>query len=219
MSLRYIKCLLLSTKKDGSALLPMVAVMLVFLMFLTGFIYRREEHQINYEKIDTALTDSLIAGGVINLTEFGKTGKVMIQDGYEPSVWDSYFNNSYRLFCDCLKSNLRLDDEYNATVDNGIVGAVSILEFRVYNYIEDEDGFYITETGLNKGQGYVIKHERNEPVYVNANDSQVEIKETSVYGRIGFRFRLAKRASWLSGMPERYFEDDYTLTRLIGIAH
>ena len=141
MSLRYTRNLLLNTKKDGSALLPMAAVMLVFLMFLTGFIYRREEHQINYEKIDTALTDSLLAGGVINLTAFGKTGKVMIQDGYEPSVWDSYFNNSYRLFCDCLKSNLRLDDEYNATVDNGIVGAVSILEFKVYNYIEDEDGF------------------------------------------------------------------------------
>ena len=156
---------------------------------------------------------------MINLTEFGKTGKVMIQDGYEPSVWDSYFNNSYRIFCDCLKSNLRLDDEYNATVDNGIVGAVTILEFKVYNYIEDEDGFYITETGLNKGQGYAIKHERSERVYVDANDSQVEIMETSVYGRIGFRFRLAKRTSWLSGMPERYFEDDYTLTRLIGIAH
>ena len=112
-----------------------------------------------------------------------------------------------------------MDEGYNAMTDNGIVGTVSILEYRVYNYIENEDGFYITEIGLNNGQGYVISHNLNEPVYVSANDSVVEITETSVYGKIGFKFKLAARASWLAAMPEDYFEKNYTLTRLISITH
>lgn len=223
MSLRFIRSQLrsirLRTKKDGVALLPLCTVMIVFLMLMANFMYRRELIQINYEKIDTALTDAILAGGVINYSEFGRTGRVMIQESTEPSVWDSYFNNSYQLFYECLKANLRLDEGGNATVDNGIVGAVSILEYRVYNYIENEDGFYITEIGLNNGQGYYVQYNLNEPVYVRANDSVIEIKETSVYAKIGFRFRLAVRASWLAAMPDDNFEKDYTLTRLIGIAH
>lgn len=221
MSLGFIRHLRQSIKKkkDGIAVLPLCIVVIGFLMLLSNFMYRRQLIQINYENIDTALTDSLLAGGVINYSEFGRTGRVMIQDGDEPSVWDGCFDNSYRLFTECLKANLRLDDEYNAMTDNGIVGTVSILEYRVYNYIENEDGFYITEIGLNNGQGYAISHNLNEPVYVNANDSVVEITETSVYGKIGFRFKLATRGSWLIAMPENYFEKNYTLTRLISIAH
>ena len=221
MSSGFIRHLLQSIKKkkDGVAVLPLCIVVIGFLVLLSNFMYRRQLVQINYENIDTALTDSLLAGAIINYSEFGRTGKVMIQDGDEPSVWDSCFDNSYRLFTECLKANLRLDEGYNAMTDNGIVGTVSILEYRVYNYIENEDGFYITEIGLNNGQGYVISHNLNEPVYVSANDSVVEITETSVYGKIGFKFKLAARASWLAAMPEDYFEKNYTLTRLISIAH
>ena len=211
--------LMFNKKKDGIALLPMVAVVMVFLVLLSNFMYRRELIQINYEKIDTSLTDALLAGGVINYSAFGRTGQVMIQEeGDDPSAMDYYFANSYRLFTECLKASLRLDDGYNATADIGIIGAVSIKGYRVYNYFEDENGFYITEIGLDNGRGYAIRHSLNEPVYVNASDSVIEIKETSVYGQIGFRFRLASQPLWLQGMPPEYFEDDYTLTRLISIA-
>ena len=218
---KFIKSLRqsINRKKDGAAVFPLCAVIVIFLVMLCNFMYRRNFIQINYEKIDTSLTDALLAGGVINYSEFGRTGRVMIQEGEEPSVWDSCFNNSYRLFDECLKANLRLDDEYNATVDNGIIGAVSILEYRVYNYIETEEGFYITEMGLDNGRGYAMRHNLNEQVYVNANNSVVQISETAVYGKIGFRFRLATRTPWLKGMPEQYFEDAYTVTRIIGIAH
>lgn len=221
MSLRYIKNLLpnIRTKKYGMALLPICTVMIVFLMMLSVFMYRRQLIQINFEKIETSLTDALLAGGVINSSYYGRTGKVMIQEGDEPSAGDSFFNNSYRLFSECLKANLRLNDGYEAEGDNGIIGTVKIIEYRVYNYIESEDGFFITEIGLNNGQAYSMRYNLNENVYVNANDSLVEIKETSVYAKIGFRFRLASRTAWLAAMPEDLFEKDYTLTRLISIAH
>ena len=57
--------LMFNKKKDGIALLPMVAVVMVFLVLLSNFMYCRELIQINYEKIDTSLTDALLAGGVI----------------------------------------------------------------------------------------------------------------------------------------------------------
>ena len=221
MSSEFIRSLRLniSRKKDGTALLPLAVMMIVFLILLSNFMYRRNLIQINYEKIDTSLTDALLGGGVVNYSELGRTGQVMIQAGGDPSVTDYYFSNSYRAFTECLKANLRLDDGYNATADNGIIGAVHISGYRVYNYKEAADGFYITEIGIDNGRSYAIRHNLNEPVYVNANDSLIEIRETSVYGQIQFRFRLATRASWLSGMPDECFENDYTLTRLISIAH
>ena len=106
MSSGFIRHLLQSIKKkkDGVAVLPLCIVVIGFLMLLSNFMYRRQLVQINYENIDTALTDSLLAGAIINYSEFGRTGKVMIQDGDEPSVWDSCFDNSYRLFTEWMKA-------------------------------------------------------------------------------------------------------------------
>ena len=79
MSSGFIRHLLQSIKKkkDGVAVLPLCIVVIGFLMLLSNFMYRRQLVQINYENIDTALTDSLLAGAIINYSEFGRTGKVI----------------------------------------------------------------------------------------------------------------------------------------------
>lgn len=222
MNLKFMQNLRQSIKgrrKPGNALFPLVTVLLVFTFLLFEFVYRRNLLQINYEEIDNSLTDALLAGAVINYFEYGSSGKVMIQEGEEPSPADRYFTGSYEKFRECLKVNLDLDDSFMALSPGGINGEVYIREYRVYNYIEDGDNFFITETGFSNGNGYAVRYGLNEPVYVRANDGTIEITETSVYARIEFTLQLAGYMSWLDDLPQEYFRNDYCLTRLIGIAH
>ena len=83
MTLESIKSRLLKTKKRGAALIPMALVMLVLFIVLLNYVYRINVLQYNYEDIDTALTDSLLAAAVVNLDELGESGMVMIQEDLE----------------------------------------------------------------------------------------------------------------------------------------
>ena len=197
MTLESIKARLLKTKKRGAALIPMALVMLVLFIVLLNYVYRINVLQYNYEDIDTALTDSLLAAAVVNLDELGESGMVMIQeDAAYPSPSDPYFLNSYATFLKCLRINLALDDGFNVTRQRGMKGQVKVKEYRVYNYIETDEGFYVTETGITGGNGYSVMHGINEAVYVKANDGTVEITETSVYAKIEFRLVLSGKVPW-----------------------
>ena len=219
MILEFIRFRLLRTKKSGVALIPMALVMLVLLIVLLNYVYRINVLQYNYEDIDTALTDSLLAAAVVNLDELGESGTVMIQeDAVFPSPSDSYFLNSYGIFLKCLKINLALDDGFNVTKERGIKGQVKVREYRIYNYIETDEGFYITETGITGGNGYSVTHGINEAVYVKANDGTVEITETSVYAKIEFRLVLSGKVPWTE-LGDDAYEKDVTLTRLIAVTH
>ena len=201
------------------ALIPMALVMSVLLLVILNYIYRINVIQYNYEDIDTALTDSLLAAAVVNLDELGESGTAVSQeDMFLPSPSDPYFLKSYGIFLKCLKLNLSLDDGFNVTRQRGMKGQVRIKEYKIFNYIETDDGFFITEIGIAGGNGYSVTHGINEAVYIKANDGIVEITETSVYAQIEFRLVITGRMPWIELKDDEY-ERDYTLTRLIGIAH
>lgn len=205
-------------KAASGALLPIVVMALIFVIILVTHMFRVNLLQVNYENIDSCLTEALLAGGIVNYHEYGKTGKVMIQSTEEPSPSDYYFLNSYSKFLDCLKTNLALDDGFNVSTDQGVKGKIEVVEYRVYSYISDGDDFFIAEAGLTEGTGYAVKHGVNEKVYVQANDSTVEITETSVYAKIRFTLHLMGYIDWMQGVAPSDVDKEYTLTRLIGVA-
>ena len=92
-----------------------------------------------------------------------------------------------------------------------IIGAVSIEEYRVYNYITDDAGYHILEVGYGAAGGYVVRHPDNTDVYVDANATRVAVRETSVYAKISF----AMQPSGGSILGVGGDVDTYTLTRLI----
>ena len=217
MNLKYIRSQPRSIKrKPALAILPMVIVAVLMMMVFTNYGIRINALNYTYESIENALVAALFSGAVYNPVILAETGCIVILESEKDisdaqSVMpDTVYDNSYRIFNECLKINLKLKDDYTMTSGN-ISGPIKIEEYRVYNYITYENGYYVLEVGSNDAGNYVVRHPDNTPVYVQANSGSVEIKETSVYGRISFMMQPAGNSVLGVDSPE----DRYVLTRLV----
>lgn len=158
--------------------------------------------QYDYERLDSGLTHALLAAAVVNLEEYALSGNLIIADSVEPEIGDKTFANSYNCFLEAIKADLKLDAGMHFIGTPGLYGTMEVLEYKVYNYIQDDAGWHVTECGIKGGQFYVHEGQNNTSVMVEANDGMVEIRETSIYAKIAFS---------LDGMGE------YILKRLIAI--
>ena len=157
-------------KLEGNASIYVITLMLmIFLIFFFKMMLNDQRLQVTKDTVDDALVGSLIAASAINMTEYGKSGQLVIYDDIteRPVVGigapvlteeqkaqklltnsklflpasDSYINGAYQKFENSLRVNLKLDGAMNATI-SGINGEVDIEEFSVYNLFE-----YYTSTG------------------------------------------------------------------------
>ena len=205
MSLRYTRSLLQKIRevhRASAGLAPMIVMLVFFMCIFLSLIFRKGVLQYDYERLDSGLTYALLAGAVINLDEYVASGNIIIADSVNPEIGDSTFTYSYYCFLDSLKADLGLDEGMSFTGTPGLYGTVEVVEYKVYNYIENDAGWHVTECGISGGQQYVIEGQNNVKITVPANDGTVEITETSVYARIAFCLNGVER---------------YTLTRLIGV--
>ena len=217
MNLKYIRSRRRSIKrKPAVAFLPMIVMAVLMMVVFVNYGLRINALNYTYESIENALVAALFSGAVYNPGIMADTGCIVILESgkniYEGQniIPDSVYENSYRIFTECLKANLGLADDF--TMPGGAVsGPVKIEEYRVYNYVTDENGYYVIEVGSNGAGNYVIRHPDNTPVYVQANSGNVEVKETSVYGKISLSMQPAGGSVLGTDSPE----DRYVLTRLV----
>lgn len=149
---------------EGNAGIYVLAMLLMFGLLLVFKVMLDDQRlQVTKDTVDDALVSSLMAASAINVSEYGKSGQLVIFNDVteQPAVGlgvpvltdeqkaqnllthtklymagsDSYLNKAYQTFENSLRINLKLDGSMNATI-SGINGLVDIEEFSIYNLFE-----------------------------------------------------------------------------------
>lgn len=166
---------LLKKKDDGSIIYEMITLILIVTMmvFLVTLLYERQLKSIKFQCDNDVITASLAANKVdvyslaTNYNILMDTGSLdgsvtygnVVSDG---SVTEQFRNASfkaydvaYNCFCDTLKTNMSLDDDFKPTKTTQII-AVKIVDFRLYN-VCNNDVFEIKKTdGSYSVEAYAI---------------------------------------------------------------
>ena len=195
MFLKSVRCQLQNTRPGFAGVMLIGLMVLIMMIFCTDFLYRKNLVEINYEYVDDSLTSALLAAAVINLKEYGRGGSVIIQEGESADSSDAFFANSERIFSECLKFNLKLDESDNFENRDGFDGGIIVSEYRVYNYILTNDGFRIVMFRKVGDNIFVTEYAENEPVMVSTTDGVHEIDATSIYADIEFTI-ITPEKSW-----------------------
>lgn len=218
MILRLIKERLLSTKRAGAGFFILGLLTIIFVLVAVDFTYRRNLIQYNYEKLDDAITNSLLSGAIINRREYGQGGSLVIQEGETATTGDTYVINAARLFRDTIKYNLGIDENYNITRYAGMEGTLMIDEFRVYNYFTYSDGnFRIVEYALTKDGTNITEYAMNEQVLVTTTDGVHEISETSLYADISVTLKLMGFSKVYCAFDESATRRQVHIKRLVSV--
>lgn len=156
-------------KKKGlnEILVPMFYLVLIIILIA----YLLQMHQFDATKTYTedALAASNLASAVIDIQEYGITHNIVIADPQE----------AYETYQRALKANMGLDDNWESQNTLAISGRVEILEYIVYNVIDQD--VQITGFGQNPYTTTIIGGLGS--VFA-PNGKQIET--TSVYSRITF---------------------------------
>lgn len=144
-------------------------LVILFLLLIYKTAINKERMYVTYDAVDDAIVSSLVSASAVNITEYGRSGQLIIYDDvtdlgtlsgdsalteeqkaqnfltdadlFSPTT-DYYLNSSYSAFLNSLKVNLKLDNAMNATI-SGIDGVVDIEKFSIYNRFE----YYDSVTG------------------------------------------------------------------------
>ena len=120
--------------------------------------------------VEDALAASNLASAVADYREYGRSGRIVITD---PKA-------AYRLYCDALRQNLCLDENWKSSRHGLISGQVKVLMYEVY-VVEDND-VTIHSFGI---EGEKVKRVPGGLGSVYTPD-RILVETTSVYSRIGF---------------------------------
>lgn len=120
--------------------------------------------------LEDALAASNLASALIDIEEYGKTHKVLIRD--EERVFEIYQ--------EALKANLQLDDSWECTNKELLVGPVEIVDYIIYNV----DGEAV-ETVRVGNDGQVIERRIGTKGSVSSPDGVV-IEHTGIYSELRF---------------------------------
>lgn len=155
---------LLKKKDNGSIMYEMITLILIATMmaFLVTLLYERQLKSIKFQCDNDVITASLAANKVdvyslaTNYNILMDTGTLDVSVTYGNvvsggSVTEQFRNASfkaydvaYNCFCDALKTNMSLDDDFKPTKTTQII-AVKIVDFRLYN-VCNNDVFEIKKT-------------------------------------------------------------------------
>ena len=106
-------------------------VLVVVIVILFGF--KTTQFMVISAYVEDALAASNLASAVIDVKEYGKSHRIMIEDSLE----------AYGLFREALCQNLQLDDFLYPTEDSLLTSKLQISEYRIYNVCEEDVEVYI----------------------------------------------------------------------------
>jgi len=150
------------------AWIPGVALALLLLLFLMAQL-QIYLYQMDSLYLEDALAASNLASAVMDLEEYGISGKVLISDVGE----------AYERYQAAVKANLGLDDNWECVNSNLIAGNVTVERYIVYN-VEDD---VVTITEYGKPGRYMVS---SQPVgWVRAPDNSL-VSKTGVYSELSF---------------------------------
>ena len=155
---------LLKKKDNGSIMYEMITLILIATMmaFLVTLLYERQLKSIKFQCDNDVITASLAANKVdvyslaTNYNILMDTGTLdgsvtygnvvsggSVTEQFRYASFKAY-DVAYNCFCDALKTNMSLDDDFKPTKTTQII-AVKIVDFRLYN-VCNNDVFEIKKT-------------------------------------------------------------------------
>lgn len=120
--------------------------------------------------LEDALAASNLASALIDVEEYGRSHRVVIAD---PSA-------AYDIYCDAVKANLQLDENWQCANRHLISGPVEIVDYIVYNV----SGGRVTASRVGRS-GVVTEEWSGVPGILEAPDKTV-VERTGVYSEIAF---------------------------------
>lgn len=166
----------LCKKKEGAvnATLAMIAVAVaVVLVFINSRIGLIKEMKTICED---ALVSSTLAGAVVNVEEYGKSGSIIIDD----------YKKCYEYFKSSLDINLKLDDQNNSEYTSFFASPIEVTDFIVYNVNETTGKVQIME-----GTGQTLVHTYEQAVGTVSAPDGTRIENTSIYSKIKFDVKFS----------------------------
>ncbi|MBR5248768.1 MAG: hypothetical protein IKV27_07510 [Lachnospiraceae bacterium] len=144
--------------------------MVVLLMILLSVQLQIQTFLATSTYMEDALAASNLASAVIDIQEYGMTQVVKIKSP----------DNAFELYCEALKENLSLDDDWESKQKDLIYGQVEILKYEVYNVEKNNVTIYSYGT-----EGEEVRVIPNGLGSVYTPDG-ILVESTSVYSKIGF---------------------------------
>ncbi len=159
-------------KQKGQVQWTMGLFFLLFLGILLCSQLQLLQYHVTSIYLEDALAASNLASALVDLEEYGMSHQILIG---EPE-------KAYERYCQAVKGNLSLNEEWECPNKQLISGAVNIVNYTVYNVCEEEVMIYSVAAN---GQ---VSSIRGELGNVRAPNG-ILIDSTSVYSEISFLTR------------------------------
>lgn len=162
-------------KKEGGINVSLAFMVIVLGVVLLFYVDKKNTVSEMKVKCEDALASATLAGALIDVEEYGKTGSIIISD----------YNECYKDFKNSLDANLKLDGSGNSQYTVFFASPIEVTDFIIYNVnqstgkikvLEGNGNFLISEYETNLGATY-------------APDGTF-IEDTSIYSKIKFDARI-----------------------------
>lgn len=157
-------------KRTGKVEIFVGMYMVVFLLILLSVQLQMRIFMATSTYMEDALAVSNLASAVIDVREYGMTHIVKIASP----------DDAFELYCEALKQNLSLNDEWESGKKDLIYGQVEILKYEIYNVEKNNITIYSYGT-----EGEYVRALPNGLGSVYTPDG-VLVESTSVYSKIRF---------------------------------
>lgn len=203
-TLKFTRSQLLKNKVNGSGNILIMATAGIFLLLiLLSYLYRFQLMTLNRQVIDESLTSAMLGAEVVDLSRYAEDENIIIVD------------NTRDIFVELLKANLGLNDSWE--IDRpGLTGEVKVEDFRVYNKISTDTGYYIQEIIKSTAGSYTINYAEGEAVKIKTTDGDKIVTDTSLYVKISFMVNTLGYAENTRYKNEPRYKR-YALSRLVSV--
>lgn len=159
-------------KKKSGAINGIFALFLIMLGFICMFYtYRKNLLQEMKNICEDSMTASTLAGGLIDIEEYGRIGTITIKD----------YGECYKQFKEGLSGNLRLDSSGNSEYTNFFKSPVEVTSFIIYNVNEKEGKVKVLQ-----GTGSSLTNTYTALLGNEYAPDGTRIVKTSIYSEIEF---------------------------------
>lgn len=163
-------CRMKWNKRTGKVEIFVGMYMVVFLLILLSVQLQMRIFMATSTYMEDALAASNLASAVIDVREYGMTHIVKIASP----------DDAFELYCEALKQNLSLNDEWESGKKDLIYGQVEILKYEIYNVEKNNITIYSYGT-----EGEYVRALPNGLGSLYTPDG-VHVESTSVYSKIRF---------------------------------
>lgn len=161
-----IKC----GRRKGNIQIFIGMYMVVLLMILLSVQLQLRIFMAASTYMEDALAASNLASAVIDIREYGLSRVVKIKSP----------DDAFALYCESLRQNLSLDDNWESSRKELIYGRVEVLEYQIYNVVKNDITIYSYGP-----EGKDVQVILNGLGRVFTPDG-VLVEATAVYSKIGF---------------------------------